>query len=93
MQTYTQVCAVDGVISSRKIIGGFVLTAQAKKKMRNAEVPTVQQFFEGSAYDVDRLWSRFSRSSAKLLFVVCYLALTISGTVALASAALLIGGH
>jgi hypothetical protein len=93
MQTYNQVCAVDGVVSNRKIIGGFMLTAQAKKNMRNAGVPTIQQFFEGSAYEVDLLWSRPSRSSAKLLFVICYLALTISGTVALASAAILLGSH
>lgn len=93
LQTYTQVCAVNGVISNRKIIGGFALTPQAKENMGKARVPTVQQFFEGSAYDVDRVWTRTSRSWAKLLFVVFYLALTISGTVALASAAILLGSH
>lgn len=92
LQTYTRIGVVDGHAQNQKIIGGFALTAQARKILNERSDLTVQGLFEGSAYDVDRVWTRPSRAAAKVLFVVCYLSLAISGTVALAAAAILISG-
>ena len=77
--------------ATMKIIGGFRTTRRAGEKLSRLEVPSVQQFLEGSAYDVDRVWTRSSRAMAKLCFVVAYLLLTVSGTLALAAAAIMLG--
>lgn len=74
---------------TQKIIGGFALTPNAKKVAAERTV-TTQEILRGSQYDVDRIWTRPSRAFAKLVFVACYLALTVSGTVAIACAAMLI---
>lgn len=93
MQTYEkQRVLPNGTLRKQKVIGGFALTRRAKSTMAEREDLTIQDLFEGSAYDVDRVWTRQSRAIAKLLFVLCYLGLTVSGTVALAGAAILVGG-
>jgi hypothetical protein len=71
-----------------KIIGGFWLTSQAKTKLQDSHSQTIQDILEQEC--IDRVWPRSSRAFAKLCFVLCYLALTVTGSVALASAAVLI---
>jgi hypothetical protein len=72
------------------IIGGLWLTDQAKKSKSKNKV-TTQVLLAGAAYDPDALWSRASRGLAKMLFVLCYLVLTVSGTLALTCAAIILG--
>lgn len=73
----------------RKIIGGFKLTPRAKREMRARKL-TEQRFFGTVDFDPDEVWPRSSRSLAKLVFVALYLLLVVSGTVAIAAAAILI---
>jgi hypothetical protein len=70
-----------------KSIGGFGLTKDAKKQLRNAG--SVQKLFEGAAFDPDLIWPRESRALAKQLFVLCFIGLNVCGSLALSCAALL----
>ncbi len=93
VQTYTKVIVVDaarGTTEEKKVTGGFRLTADAQEAIKEHKL-TVQTFFEGTAYDPDVVWTRPSRAAAKQLFVLSYIGLVACGTVALASAALLVG--
>jgi hypothetical protein len=74
---------------TRKVIGGFKLTKNAKRVAADRPL-TTQDILAGNQYDVDRVWTRSSLALAKVIFVACYLALTVSGTIAIASAAMLI---
>ncbi len=76
-----------GKVETRKIVGGFALTPEAKKKLRR--VGSVQKLFEGAAYDPDLVWTRDSRAHAKQAFALAYIGLNLSGTMALSCAALL----
>jgi hypothetical protein len=80
------------VIKTRttRIIGGFWLKPEARAA-RDKHKITVQKLLAGSGYDPDKLWSRPSRQLAKSAFQLCYLGLTICGTVALAAAAIRVG--
>lgn len=51
----------------------------------------MQRLLEGAAYEIDKVWSRPSRQLAKTSFVLAYLGLTISGTIALAAGAMRLG--
>src|SRR5688572_13899288 len=79
----------DDVKHGRKIIGGFKLTPKAKREMRVGKL-TEQRFLTVVDSDPDEVWPRSSRSLAKLVFVGLYLLLVVSGTVAIAAAAILI---
>jgi hypothetical protein len=79
----------DDVKNGRKIIGGFKLTPRAKREMRVGKL-TEQRFLSVVDSDPDEVWPRSSRSLAKLVFVALYLLLVVSGTVAIAAAAILI---
>ena len=79
----------DDAKRDRKIIGGFKLTPRAKREMRARKL-TEQRFFGTVDFDPDEVWPRSSRSLAKLVFVALYLLLVVSGTVAIAAAAILI---
>ncbi len=70
-----------------KIIGGFSLTRDARKQLRNAG--SIQKLFEGAAYDCDLVWLRESRALAKQLFVLCFISLNVCGSLAVSCAALL----
>ena len=76
--------------TTKNIIGGFWLTKEALSLKKKHKVTSTQEFLKGAEYDVDKVWSRPSRALAKLLFVVCYLGLTVSGTLALACAAIVL---
>lgn len=89
-QTYERVIVVGGDVVTQKIVGGYVLTARAKERLKQDDL-TVQELLKGAAYDPDKIWTRPSRALAKSTFVVSYLGLTICGTVALASGAVLVG--
>lgn len=90
-QTYVMVEALDGQRHRTvRIIGGFRTTRRAAEWLRSEHGDSLQRFFEGSAYDVDRVWTRGSRALAKTCFVLAYLLLTVSGTLALAAAAIMI---
>lgn len=80
----------DGKVEKTRIIGGFRLTPQAQETV-TAEGVTVEDFLKGVAYRPDRVWPRESRSTAKVMFVALSLTLTISGTLALTTAALALG--
>lgn len=84
LQTY-KVVGESGPPS--RVIGGFWLTSEARESKRQHH-KTTQELLAGAAYDVEKLWSRHSRGLAKLAFLVCYLALTVCGTVALTAAAI-----
>jgi hypothetical protein len=73
----------------RKVVGGFRLTERAKEALRKNDV-TLQELFAGSAYNEALVWTPSSRALAKIAFAFSYIVLTVSGTVALASVALLI---
>jgi Ca2+/H+ antiporter len=89
-QTYTKIVSPEANrTEKRKIIGGFWLTTEAKRIKRQKKV-TVQELLKGAAYDEDKVWSRLSRALSKICFVLCYLGLTVCGTVALASAAMIV---
>ncbi len=90
MQTYEVTKAVDGQPRVSKIIGGFRITPRAAEVLSERRDTTLQQTLAGAAYDADRVWTRASRSAAKLCFIIAYLALTVSGTLALAAAAILL---
>jgi hypothetical protein len=75
----------------RKIVGGFVLTGQAKRLLKNQRPQvTLQEIFKGAAYDPDHVWTRSSRSLAKLCFFLAYIGTVVFGTAALAAAAIAI---
>jgi hypothetical protein len=76
-----------------KVIGGFRTTSHVEEILSAHRAATVQQALAGSAYDVDRVWTRASRAAAKLCSVIAYFALTVSGTLALASAAILVSNN
>jgi hypothetical protein len=81
----------NGVVSVT-VIGGFRTTERAMELARDGR--TLQEILRGAAYEVDRVWPRGSRTMAKQAFVAAYLLLTVSGTLAVASAAMLLGsGH
>ena len=77
-------------IEEKNVIGGFNLTDNAHEVIKSHKL-TVQKFFAGTAYDSDEVWTRPSQALAKQLFVVGYIGLVASGTIALAVAAILIG--
>jgi hypothetical protein len=96
-QTYEQVIS-KGVktFDRRNIIGGFTLSEQSKRiieEHRNSgkSPPTTSELFKAAAYNADRVWTRPSRALAKVFCIACYVGLITTGTVALASAAILIG--
>lgn len=91
MQTYEILYSPGpNAVSSRKIIGGFSLLTHAKE-IKLSEQITTQDLLAGMAYDADKVWTRQSRALAKSSFVICYLGLTVSGTVALACVAIILG--
>jgi hypothetical protein len=88
--------AAGGKLETKRIIGGFWLTRQAKHTLARKEMEdppvflTKQELLFGAGYDPDKVWSRFSRA-LKAAFVIAYLALTASGTIALACASIILG--
>jgi len=90
-QTYYIVFAPKPNETAKKnIIAGFWLTNEARKSRRKNKV-TTQVLLAGAAYDPDVLWSRASRALAKMFFTLFYLGLTVSGTLALTCAAIILG--
>jgi hypothetical protein len=76
------------------IIGGFRRTPAATAKLAERTDLTVQTLLADAAYDPDLVWPRPSRALAKMSFTAAYLLLTVCGTLALSTAAiLLIVGH
>jgi hypothetical protein len=73
----------------RKIIGGFKLTPAARREIRTRKI-TVQRYFKGVEFDPDMVWPRGSRSIAKQAFTALYIALIVSGSLALSGAAIVI---
>jgi hypothetical protein len=87
-----------------KIIGGFWLTAAAKAALAPGDPPllapngprgpkamTINDLLKGGGQqDLERVWSRQSRSVAKMAFQLAYIALVGFGTCALYAVALLL---
>ena len=88
-QTYEVQRLNSGRVETVKVIGGFRTTERAAELERSGK--TMQDILKGAAYELDRVWPRGSRAVAKLSFVGAYLLLTVSGTLAVVSAALLLG--
>jgi hypothetical protein len=84
------VMVAAGQSRSIKIIGGFRRTPQAVQVMQNHANLTIQDILTGAQYDPDRVWPRPSRALAKISFVLMYILLIFSGTIALASTAMLL---
>lgn len=74
-------------VARMKVIGGFFLRPDAKAAQTREKV-TTQELFKGSGYDADKLWNRSNRSLAKSSFLLSYVGLVVSGTLALATAAM-----
>jgi hypothetical protein len=72
-----------------RIIGGFWLTREARIAKQTHKV-TTQKLLEGAAYDPDLLWARLVRSSAKLTFMLSYIALNAAGSLSLTCAGILL---
>jgi hypothetical protein len=78
-------------IERLKIVGGLWLLPKAKRKLAEQDGPgTVQELFEGAAYNKDLLWSRPTQGLSKVLFAIAYVTLTTGGTVALGATSILI---
>lgn len=94
MFTETVEIESNGKVSESKVVSG-VLTAHAKKiideKAKAGEIITPKRLLKGMAYDLDAVWTRSSRSLIKVFFVLGYLGLTVSGTVALATVSIILG--
>ena len=76
--------------ASRSIIGGFCLTEAAKAKLREKPNLTVQNLLTGAGNDPDKVWKPFCRAAAKVCFIIGYLGLTVCGSIALTSTAILL---
>lgn len=87
--TYVKDESSQDKVRRRNVIGGFTLTRKASDLQVKKSL-TVQEIFAGSTYDFDKVWTRGSRALAKAIFVVCYIVLTVSGTVALSCSAILL---
>jgi hypothetical protein len=87
--TFNLVTARNGKPIDLKVIGGFLLTPKARRAIEREQTNT-QKYFEGTAYDMDEVWTRPSRAFAKQTFVLAYVGLIVCGTLALAAAALLL---
>ena len=88
-QTYYLERVNGSAVEKVTVIGGFRTTERARELTSQGK--TVQELLKGTAYEVDRVWPRESRAAAKLSFVAAYLLLTVSGTLAVVCAALLLG--
>jgi hypothetical protein len=87
--TYTiQASPAANEVVERKVIGGFRLTTVAKQ-WRNEKNLTIDQILKRVGFQLDKVWTRGSRALAKQVFVLCYLVLTVAGSVALTCAAIL----
>jgi hypothetical protein len=92
VKTYEKVVVLNGARGTSKkikIIGGLRLTKTAREMIDKRNL-TVQKYFEGTAYDVDIVWTRSSRAFSKILFVLVYIGLVFCGTVGLATLAIII---
>lgn len=77
---------LHGQIETRRTVGGFWLTQQGKQSL--AAAGTIQRLFEGAAYDPDLVWPRIARSLVKLVFIIAFTGLIVSGSTAISSIAL-----
>jgi hypothetical protein len=95
-QTYEQVITKSPKrFDKRNIIGGFKLTENSlhiinEYRTQGKPPPTTSDLFKAAAYDPDKVWTRPSRALAKILCILSYVGLIATGTVALASAAILV---
>jgi hypothetical protein len=76
--------------ASRKIIGGFVLTSAARQALKKQPDLTQQDLLNGSGNNPDKVWVPLGRGAAKVFFVLAYLSLTVCGTIALTTTAILL---
>jgi len=77
--------------AKQKLIGGFVLTRNARKALRNSDNRlTTQEYLIQNNSDPDKVWTRNSRAAAKTSFLFCYIALVACGTIALSCASILL---
>ena len=85
----TQTYRIITDTSEQKIIGGFSYTKRAKKVLsKRTNELTTQEFLTTNNYDPDKVWTRTSRALAKTCFLICYISLTVCGTIALSCAAI-----
>jgi hypothetical protein len=81
-----KVADVHGQMETKRTVGGFWLTRQGRGGLAAAQ--TVQRLFEGAAYDPDLVWPRVARSLVKLVFIIVFTGLIVSGSTAISSIAL-----
>jgi hypothetical protein len=84
-----EVVRPDGSVVKNNLIGGFKLRPIAAQALKRPG-KTIQQILKDGAYEADQIWTRPSRAVAKTLFVLCYLGLTVGGSIALTCAAILL---
>lgn len=88
--TYVDVKAPTGASESKKVIGGFSLTDDAKEALKKYK--TVQEVYFKAAYEKDLVWTRPSQALAKFSFLFAYFLIITGGCFALASGAIMLNG-
>jgi hypothetical protein len=73
-----------------KVIGGTWLTPVARAKLGFDGAETIQDLYDGAAYNKDRVWPKIAQQLAQALFILAYLGLVCAGTIALACASILV---
>ena len=74
-----------------KVVGGLWVLPRIRALLQKANGPrSIQEAFASSSYRKDFIWPNLSIAVTKQCFVLSYLVLTVSGTVALASGAMLV---
>ena len=64
---------------------GGILRADAKARIAQENpTPTTQEFFEGTPYEQDKVWTRSSRAILQVILVVSYIFVALSYTLTVA---------
>jgi hypothetical protein len=77
-------------IEFRSIIGGFRLTDAARRSLMKLPGLTQQELLRDSENDPGKVWKPFYRKLAKVLFISGYIGLTVCGSIALSSIAIVL---
>lgn len=65
-----------------RVMGGW-LKQEARNTIRREDI-TIQEYFEGTAYEQDRVWTRGSRACVRVLLILTYIAVVLFYTATVA---------
>ena len=69
--------------STVRVVGGCLIRI-VRETIRREKI-TPQEYFEGTAYDQDRVWTRGSRACAQALLILTYIVVVLFYTAAIAT--------